>query len=313
MGALMKSKETIHATRFGTSKTIRKSFTKKRKEEMVQPKALQSKGEPQHQLGRKFTPLNTNIVDVFMEIKSDPNFKWPPRMRTPSNKRTNQGFCEYHNDHGHLTKECISLRHEIENFIRNGKLVRFLVEERSRGRDCQEPLRITDALERRQGDRVVRPRRETESRLAPEDHQNPQNQDVIGEIHTISRGLASGGKSNSAHARSVNVEEILFLRPSKAQKKNLIILSFSEEDAEGVAMPHDDALVIMVTIANHAIHRILVDNGSSADILYWFVFKQMRIDHNRIKPFSSPLIGFIGEQVQPMRIISLPVTARTAP
>ena len=46
------------------------------------------------------------------------------------------------------------------------------------------------------------------------------------------------------------------------------MLSFLEEDARGVAMPHDDALVVTLTVANHAIHRILDDNGSSADILY---------------------------------------------
>jgi hypothetical protein len=39
----------------------------------------------------------------------------------------------------------------------------------------------------------------------------------------------------------------------------------------------------------------------------------MGIDRERIKPFGSPLVGFTGEQVQPMGLITLPVTARTAP
>ena len=91
------------------------------------------------------------------------------------------------------------------------------------------------------------------------------------------------------------------------------MLSFSEEDARGVVMPHDDALVVTLTVANHAIHRILVDNGSSADILYWPVFQQMGIDRDRIKPFTSPLVGFGGEQVFPVGIISLSLTAETTP
>ena len=82
------------------------------------------------------------------------------------------------------------------------------------------------------------------------------------------------------------------------------MLSFSEEDTRGVVMPNDDALVVTLTIANHAIHRILVDNGSSVDILYWLVFQQMGIDRDRIKPFGSPLVGFGEEQVYPMGIIS---------
>ena len=137
------------------------------------------------------------------------------------------------------------------------------------------------------------------------------------EIHTISGGLASGGESNlarKAYARSVQSEEVYSLhRPLKAARTESVMLYFSEEDARGVAMPHDDALVVTLTVANHAIHRILVDNGISVDILYWPVFQQMGIDRDRIKPFGFSLVGFSGEQVYLMRIISLPLTAGTAP
>ena len=102
-------------------------------------------------------------------------------------------------------------------------------------------------------------------------------------------------------------------RPPKAARMESDILSFSEEDAQGVAMLHDDALVVTLTVANHVIHRILVNNGSSTDILYWPVFQQMGIDRDRIKPFCSPLVGFGGEQVYPIGIISLPLTTGTAP
>ncbi|XP_059436572.1 uncharacterized protein LOC132169571 [Corylus avellana] len=66
-------------------------------------------------------------------------------------------------------------------------------------------------------------------------------------------------------------------------------------------------------MANHKIHRILVDNGSSANVLYWPIFKQMGIDRDRIKPFGSPLVGLSGEQVQPIGFISLPIIVGTAP
>jgi hypothetical protein len=78
-------------------------------------------------------------------------------------------------------------------------------------------------------------------------------------------------------------------------------------------MPHDDALVVTVTVANHAIHWILVDNGSFTDILYWPAFQQMGIDRDRIKPFGSPLVGFSEEKVHPVGIILLLVIAGTAP
>jgi hypothetical protein len=78
-------------------------------------------------------------------------------------------------------------------------------------------------------------------------------------------------------------------------------------------MPHDDALVVNLTTANHVIHRILVDNGSSTEILYWPAFKQTGIGQDRIKPFGSPLVGFVGKQVQPIGFILLPVIVGTTP
>lgn len=46
-------------------------------------------------------------------------------------------------------------------------------------------------------------------------------------------------------------------------------ISFIEEDAWRLHHPHDDALVINLSIADFNTRRILVDNGSSVDILYY--------------------------------------------
>ena len=50
-------------------------------------------------------------------------------------------------------------------------------------------------------------------------------------------------------------------------------MCFSEEDAKGVKQPHDDPLVIMVMIDGFNTRRVLVDNGSSADIIYLSAFQ----------------------------------------
>jgi hypothetical protein len=88
---------------------------------------FQVRNQPQSQ---KWTPLNVNLSTVLMEIKRDPAFRWPPRMRTPPEKRNNQKFCEYHNDHGHQTEDCMALRREIELLIQNGKLIKFVANEK---------------------------------------------------------------------------------------------------------------------------------------------------------------------------------------
>ena len=48
---------------------------------------------------------------------------------------------------------------------------------------------------------------------------------------------------------------------------------FSEWDVSGIKQPHDDPLVIMLEIKGFNIRRVLVDNGSSADIMYMMAYQ----------------------------------------
>ena len=50
------------------------------------------------------------------------------------------------------------------------------------------------------------------------------------------------------------------------------IIGFSEEDARRLHHPHDDALVVSTWVRDYNVHRVLVDNDSSADILYYPAF-----------------------------------------
>ena len=58
---------------------------------------------------------------------------------------------------------------------------------------------------------------------------------------------------------------------------------------------------------------MLVDNGSSADILYYLAFQQMRVNKERLLPSDTPLVGFNGTKVFPVGTITLPVTIRMYP
>ena len=72
--------------------------------------------------------------------------------------------------------------------------------------------------------------------------------------------------------------------------------------------PHDDALVVSVRVGDYNVHRILVDNDSSADILYYPAFQQMGIDRARLIPTNAPLVGFGEIRVLPLGAITLLVT-----
>ena len=90
-------------------------------------------------------------------------------------------------------------------------------------------------------------------------------------------------------------------------------MSFSEADARGVRQPHNDPLVIMLNIEGFNTKRILMDNGSSTDIIYFPAFQQLKLDEKRLRPFETPLVSFSGDRVYPKGIITLIVTVGTHP
>lgn len=52
-----------------------------------------------------------------------------------------------------------------------------------------------------------------------------------------------------------------------------LAITFTDEDAYGIQQPHDDALVVTMVVANYVTYGILIDSGSSSDILYWPAFE----------------------------------------
>ena len=90
-------------------------------------------------------------------------------------------------------------------------------------------------------------------------------------------------------------------------------MSFNEEDTRGVKQPHNDPLVITLTIKGFNTKRILVDNSSFADIIYLPAFQQLKLDPRKLRPFDSPFVSFSGDRVYPKGIVTLTVTVETYP
>ena len=90
-------------------------------------------------------------------------------------------------------------------------------------------------------------------------------------------------------------------------------ICFTNEEAERIHHPHDDAIVITLLIADYTTRRVLVDNGSSANILYYPTFQQMRLGRDSLHPACSPLIGFGGMKVQPIGTVTLLVVVGSYP
>ena len=119
----------------------------------------------------------------------------------------------------------------------------------------------------------------------------------------ISGGFSRGGESSSArkaHLRSIRSGEILEVQAVSKLPRLDTTITFSDSNMEGCQHPHDDPLVIRAIVANQKIHRVLVENRSSADIIFASAFKKMGIGRDNLEPVNAYLRGFSGERMLPV-------------
>ena len=213
-------------------------------------------------------------------------------MKSNPATRDNTKYCEFHRDYGHRTDDCIQLKKEIEYLIRRGYLRRFIAPENQPQNQAQNQA---------SAQHPPPPPRQTTTQ-----HQQP-----LGEIHVISGGFAGGGESISArkaHLRSIRLVEVVEVQAVSKLPRLDTSITFSYSDLEGCQYPHDDPLVIRAVVANKTVHQGLVDNGSSADIIFASAFDKMDIGRERMEPIDTHLRGFSEEKVLPLGLIQLVLT-----
>ncbi|XP_065617836.1 uncharacterized protein LOC136062569 [Quercus suber] len=222
-----------------------------------------------------------------MQIKDEGTLTFPGKLKSDPSKRPQDKYCRFHRDHDHDTADCYDLKQQIEALIKQGKLQKFVSKKRT-DLNRQEPA----------------PRR---------DNQRPRPS--IGDIRMIVGGTAAIGSSKKArktYLRSVLNVQLTGSTPNTARVESPII-GFTEEDARRLHHPHDDALVVSIRVGEYNVHRVLIDNDSSADILYYPAVQQMGMDRARLIPMSAPLVGFGGIKVFPIGSITLSVTVGDYP
>ena len=144
-----------------------------------------------------------------------------------------------------------------------------------------------------------------------DDRSRQPPQDIIGEIKTIAGGPFIGGSFRSLKKPCQRQVNSVHMVPLFKQRRTDQDMSFNEADARGVKQPHNNPLVIMLNIEGFNTKRVLVENGSSADIIYLPAFQQLKLDPKRLHPFKSPLVSFSGDKVYPRGIVTLTVTVGT--
>ncbi|XP_022855587.1 uncharacterized protein LOC111376815 [Olea europaea var. sylvestris] len=227
-----------------------------------------------------FTRLNTLRSNILMEIKDSKELKWPPRLRSPLDTRDKSKYCDFHRDHGHATEDCFTLKWEIETIIKRGFLGSYISNDK-------------------------RPRNYQNRDKDPEGRGNKQP--TAGIIDIIVGGISSGGDSSSEHKQYARQPPAI----SKSDLSSTEDITLGTGDLDGITFSHDDALVILVIIANFEVKRTLVDNGSAANVLSHVAFVQMGISSEQLRLVKTPLQGFGGGVITSEDIVGLPLTLGT--
>ena len=99
--------------------------------------------------------------------------------------------------------------------------------------------------------------------------------------------------------------------PKRIKTNVPLVLSFSDAVKQGAMQPHDDALVVTLRIGGYDVRRVMVDQGSAAEIMYPNLYKGLGLKPEDLTTYSSPLVSFKSKMVTPKGQIRLPVQAGT--
>ncbi|GLT96646.1 hypothetical protein SLE2022_142530 [Rubroshorea leprosula] len=84
---------------------------------------------PQQPAGKPpvtWTLFNLPRSQIFMQIKNKMDLRHPGLMRTAAASRDHTKYCDFHQDHGHTTEQCNSLRSELESLAHKGMLNEYI-------------------------------------------------------------------------------------------------------------------------------------------------------------------------------------------
>ena len=216
-------------------------------------------------------------------------------MKSDPTTRDNTKYYEFQRDYRHRTDDCIQLKREIEYLIRHGYLRRFISYENQPRNQAQNQA----------------PPQQPPPRQTTTQHQQP-----LSEIQVISGGFTGGGEfisARKAHLRSIRSTEIAEIQVVSKLPRLDTSITFSDSDLEGCQHPHYYPLVVRAVVANKTVHRVLIDNGSSADIIFALAFDKMSIGREKLEPVNTHLWGFSGEKVLPLGSIQLVLTLGDPP
>ena len=180
--------------------------------------------------------------------------KWPQKMKAPDSFWNPGLWCDFHRHHGHKTEDSVSLRIGVNELLQKGHLWEFLSEKAKNHLNKEVSVNSAGCVPA-----------------------SPPRQDRV--IHVISGGSEISCVSHAAAKKStLNAKHGLETTKPKRLLLGTDKISFTAKEEERILAPHHDALVISLTVANCLVKRILVDNGSSSNIIFQTAYQDLRLE-----------------------------------
>ncbi|KAI3757912.1 hypothetical protein L6452_05456 [Arctium lappa] len=214
--------------------------------------------------------------DVVVSLKQlQQNVRWPKKSDKDNDKKDKTKWCDFHDDFGHITEDCIALKKEL-SWLNSKGYLQELKEKKDACPTSPEHAKVMNCI--------------------------TGGSDICGTTYSAAKRHASRGPDDRPIPKEARLKEDAELEAMP--------LTFDQADLDDVHQKHHDGLIIQLSIGNCLTKRILVDGGSSANIIFFDAVKAMGIDKSKITRRSTTLVGFNGGATNTMGEITLPVYAK---
>ncbi|XP_072081062.1 uncharacterized protein [Arachis hypogaea] len=245
-----------------------------------------------------YTQFNTKREDIIKEILNSKLIKPPRKAGTYQDAKhaDKSKYCAFHQKHGHNTDDCVVAKDLLERLARQGHLDKYIsghIQKRSHSSTTNDLSEQNRGKEKAASNQYERPR---------------------GIINCISGGYASGGYSNSARKRSFRA-----ICSVEGPKQDIAInnpqpeVTFTQADLNSNIQNLDDPVVITLQLGDLLVKKVLLDPGSSADVLFYSTFQKMKLSDNVLQTAGGDLVGFSGERVPILGSVWLQTTLGEQP
>ncbi|XP_025625630.1 uncharacterized protein [Arachis hypogaea] len=190
-------------------------------------------------------------------------------------------YCTFHQKHGHNTDDCVVAKDLLERLARQGHLDKYI------GGHIQKrgPSSTTNELSEQQN--------RGKEKASSSQYERPR-----GIINCISGGYASGGSSNSARKRSFRAICSVHGPQQDVEMTNQQPeVTFTHADFNSSIQILDDPVVVTLQLGDLLVRKVLLDPGSSADVLFYSTLQKMKLSDNMLQSTGGDLVGFSGERV----------------